>query len=287
MKNIALISLLASLMYWTACRETGQKDLCACNLSEQQDANDCPIAALGDSIVICKKGSIRFGASVSGDYSWLAYMKSKHSGAEGKLRHCRSGKELIEDPWIGTPDNKRRNYRGKKIYVKILREVDVYDHEKEKWAGTFSLPVYRRVVFAKEDSVYVSDKAFIFKPPHQKASAFQSAIAQYQKQKQKKEELFAAKVYNRERLARLDKSTINKLFVSAVNGSEEAQNILLRLPDEFAEYLATNTYIERILMDKIQIYKRYMAALEEGQAREYLDMSKFLYFQKKNPATRP
>lgn len=243
-----------------ACNAQKPEGPCHCNMTAEEMAKFCPITALGDSIVVCKTGTIRV-AGLRESASWTEYMRSEYFGGEGKLVYCKSGKAVFNPTF-----DKILNYNEGAIQVDLRQEFDVYDPINMQWVEKIALPVYRKIIFARNDCIQISTDSLIFKPPFQNEEGIKRAIIAYEEQKARSPQYLTAGV-------------IRKLFAASINGDEEATAIFLRLSSEYADFLKQKTWLREQLSDKEAILRQYNQYLEAGGEKSYFDLKIFPYFE--------
>ena len=68
---------------------------CGCVLTDEQMIMQCPIDAIGDSVIICKVGTNSVIGSNRPPMTWPEFIASEYHGGEGLLVDCKTGKPLL------------------------------------------------------------------------------------------------------------------------------------------------------------------------------------------------
>ncbi|MFK7971402.1 MAG: hypothetical protein AB8F95_13615 [Bacteroidia bacterium] len=263
MKPILYLLIYSLLIMISACADEDKQGPCDCKLSEDDMRRMCPISAVGDSIVICKSGSIRIAGNPE-SMSWQAYMESEYTGGVGIIAYCASGEKVFEAPL-----KYKLNYLDKTVLVDVQFEFDVFDPINKQWVEKLEMPVYQKRIWAKDGAIQVTGDSFILKPPFQDEEAIEQALQAYHAERERYKEYVSL-------------GAIKKLFSAALNGSEEAAKLLSSLDLEYPDYFKEHEWLYTLLLDRKKALKQYQDYLKAGGEKAFFDMKYFLYFQ--NPA---
>ncbi len=281
MKNYVVILLLGLLL--ATCRsgnyhsKTSSMDtVYHCNLTNEQMLQACPIDAVGDSIIICKQGTMNVIGSGKGAMTWTEYLASKYSGGEGQVMECKTGKPLLYDFYVSP----LLTYKDKKLLVDKRLSFEIYDPVTRQWLDQIELPVWRCIISARRSKLNISTDSLIFKPAFHDRYAFASADSTYKTEMNRTDHY----LYMR---------TTNRLLACALCGDTLSERRLLTLENEFTSYFENSPDSKKYFTEKIAVYKAYKNYLSNGGKRSYFDLSVFPYFynqmKKKNknlPPTR-
>lgn len=267
--------LMASCNNRNGAATTGTMDtVYGCKLTNEQMIRDCPIDAMGDSVIICKQGTMNVAGSGKGAMTWTEYLASKYSGAEGRVMECKTGKPLFHDLYTAP----LLTYKNKKLLVDKRMSFDIYDPVTHRWLEQIELPVWRSTISAKGSSLNISPDSLIFKPPFHDRKAFASADTTCQAEMKRTDHY----LYMR---------TANQLLACALCGDTLSERRLLHLENDFASYFAKYPDLKKYLDEKLLLYKAYKNYVDKGGKRSYFDLSVFPYFynqlKKLNPQLPP
>ncbi len=266
MKNCLVI--LLSVLVLASCNNGNEYVVTAtmdtvyhCNLTTEQMLRACPVDAVGDSVVICKQGTMNVIGSGKGAMTWTDYLASKYSGGEGQVMECKTGKPLFHDLYVSP----LLTYKDKKLLVDKRMAFEIYDPVYRKWLDQIELPVWRCIISANRSNLIISADSLIFKPPFQDRSAFASADSTYKTEMNRTDHY----LYMR---------TANRLLACALCGDALSERRLLTLENDFSGYFANNPDSKKYLTEKLAVYTAYKNYLSQGGKRSYFDLSVFPYF---------
>ncbi len=232
-----------------------------CNLTSEEMITACPIDAVGDSIVICKQGTMDVMGSGRGAMTWTEYLASKYSGAEGEVMECKTGKPLFHDFYVSP----LLTYKDKKLIVDKRVAFEIYDPVSRLWLDQIELPVWRCIISASQSKIKISTDSLIFKPAFHDRYAFASADSTYKTEMNRTDHYLYMQMANR-------------LLACALCGDTLSERRLLSLENEFASYFANNSDSKKYLDEKLAVFKAYKNYLSSGGKRSYFDLSIFPYF---------
>ncbi|MBS1511914.1 MAG: hypothetical protein JST86_13790 [Bacteroidetes bacterium] len=241
---------------------------CGCKLNTQEMILQCPVKAVGDSVVICKVGTISVAGSKKETMTWPEYMASKYMGAEGSLTNCKTGKQLFNNLMA----NRILTYRDKQVWVDRRISIDIYEPLTNTWSENIELPAWRNIVYASKNEIFVKPDTLIFKPPFINPSGFKSADSVYRAQSKQ------TFLYSR---------TVNRLLACALCGDTVSERRLLNLEKDFPAYFSGHAETKLIVDEKINLLLSYQLFLKNGGKRVYFDLSVFPYYLKQmKPGTK-
>ncbi len=240
---------------------------CGCVLSDEEMITLCPVDALGDSILICKVGTNSVIGSGRPPMNWTEFIKSEYSGGEGILVNCKTGDTLFPGLY-----NRVISYRNKSLIVDERIPFDVYDKQKSAWVN-IDIPVRRNIVYAFKGEIRISKDSFILKPPFQDKKVFAAISYEYEKEEQSTTHYMISNLPGR-------------LLTCAMNGDTVSANRLMNFQNRFSEYFSQNEVTKKILERNQRLYVAYSDYLAKGGNREYIDLSKFVYFKNGIPGKK-
>ncbi|MEM7162427.1 MAG: hypothetical protein AAF487_08275 [Bacteroidota bacterium] len=232
---------------------------CGCNLTEKEMLNKLPIAAMGDSLVICKLGTTKIIGSGLGYITWLEALQSKYNGGEGQVYNCVTN-ENFKRKFL----KRKLEYKDKSLFMYYRFPVNVYDTINKVWVD-LDIETYMQKIYAKKDSIFYSDVKLAFKPPFHTQEAFDSALEEYELESGRKNHYLISR-------------TVKRLFVSAINGDQKAREKFLEIPIEFKDYYDHHEDAAQRYDVYSQLLTDYEHFLSEGGEREYYDLTIFPYF---------
>lgn len=231
-----------------------------CNLTMEQMLETCPVAAVGDCVIICKPGTI-YVAGGPGTMNWADYMASKYSGAEGPVMECKSGKPIFKDLHVAP----LLTYRDDILIVDKQLSFEIFDPETRSWIYGIELPVWRTVISASRGKLFISPDSLIFRPPPLNRLAFASADSTYRIEMNRTDHY----MYMR---------TVDRLLGCALCGDTLSEKRLLKIEKELAGYFANNPDSKKYFNEKMAVFLAYKNYLSKGGKPGYFDLSVFPYF---------
>jgi hypothetical protein len=243
-------------------KETDPSKTCSCLLSDEEMITFCPVDAIGDSVVICKVGTIYVAGSGRDAMTWPEYIASKYKGGEGQVIDCKTGKGLFQYPL-----SPRLSYMNRQLLVDRRLSFDVYDPAEGKWIEGMELPAWRTIVYAENGKIKLSADTLIFKPPMHDRHAFASADSEYIAEMKRTDHYLFLR-------------TVNRLLVCALSGDSVSHKRLLTIEKDLADFLSTHPEYKKYLDEKTGLYNAYLSFLKSGGKKEYFDLTIFPYFEK-------
>jgi hypothetical protein len=243
-------------------KESDPSKTCSCLLSDEEMITFCPVDAIGDSVVICKVGTIYVAGSGRDAMTWPEYIASKYKGGEGQVIDCKTGKGLFQYPL-----SPRLSYKNRQLLVDKRMDFDVYDQAEGNWIEGMELPAWRTTVYAANGIIKVSADSLIFKPPYHGPDAFASAAKEYDAEMKRTDHYLFLR-------------TVNRLLVCALSGDSVSHKRLLTIEKDLADFLSTHPEYKKYLDEKTGLYNAYLSFLKSGGKKEYFDLTIFPYFEK-------
>jgi hypothetical protein len=235
---------------------------CDCALSEKSMIELCPVDAIGDSVVICKVGTITVIDTMTVSLSWTAYIKSRFHGGEGTLVDCKTGENLLKDDY-----NIQLSYFDKKLVVDKKRKISVYDGVNRDWSR-LDLPAYRQTIYAKNGKLYRSTDSLIFRPAPPDKKAFAQVYAEYQNF-----------IVDKGQYGGMG-TMVNKLVSTALSGDKFSISKLVTLKADFADYFDNHPEDAVGIGEDLKLYADYSNYLKGGRRVKYFDLTIFPRFKK-------
>ncbi|MFK8045197.1 MAG: hypothetical protein AB8B72_06865 [Crocinitomicaceae bacterium] len=229
---------------------------CGCHLSEQEMIYKLPIVAIRDSIKICKIGTVNIGA---GPITWLEYLQLIDSdGLEGQIYNCNINEDF-EQKFL----SRNLLYKDKSLFIYYRLPMDVYFLEYNRWF-TLDVETYSQKIYAENDSIFYSEINLDFTPPFQSQQAIDSTL--------KYCNLESSNV-NRVEL----KKTVDRLFISAINGSENARKKFFSIPDKLKSYFNDNPESLDYYNKYLKLLNQYENYIEKGGEVNYSSPSDYVF----------
>ena len=222
----------------------------------------CPVDAIGDSIVICKVGTVSVPGSELGTMNWTQFIQSIYNGGEGELIYCKTGEKIMD-----RLPSRELSLKNNKLLVDERFDMQVYDSINNVWLERVDIPCYRKTVYAMAGEIKVSADSMILKPPRHSKKAFASAAKNYEEERARTDHYL------------IDR-TIDRLLSCAVCGDTLSASRLQNLGKDFAAYFSSSEFETKRLAQRLKLYHDYQQYLANGGKRVYFDMSIFPYFKK-------
>jgi hypothetical protein len=244
-----------------AAKKKKQVSPCGCQLTDEQELNTCPVKAVGDSVVICKVGTITVLGSEGGTMAWPEYIASKFSGAEGPLVDCETGKPIFSNVYTSP----LLTYKKNQIWVDKRLPFEIYDPATRQWIDQIELPVWRNKITARQGKLIVSPDSLIFRPPFHDRLGYTSADSAYIAEMKRTDHY----LYMR---------TANRLLACALCGDTLSERRLLNFETDLADYFTQHPESRKYLAEKMNVFIAYKEYLKKGGKRTYFDLSIYPYF---------
>lgn len=223
----------------------------------------CPVDAIGDSIIICKVGTNNVAGSGMGPMTWTEYMSSIYTGGEGTLVDCKTGKPLFKQ--LHTPVISLKN---KQLVIDERLGIEVYDAPADKWVN-IELPFWRKRVYAMNGELKITADSMVFKPPFHGPKAFASVSKEYEAELKKTDHYMIT-------------NTVYRLLTCSMCGDAISKQRLLNIEQDFAGYYKDHDDSKELLDKALVLYHAYDDYLQRGGKRTYFDLNIFPYFQKQS-----
>lgn len=261
------IVIVLTAVFILSCQNKGNelppkphKNACGCTLTDEEMITKLPITAKGDSIVICKVGTISVPGSDLGTMNWLQYLQSEYNGGEGDIYDC-----VTNQPMKSLYPSRILKYKDKKLVLDYRFPMDVYDAHNKTWLD-LEIPVYRQTIYAKNNRIYYSTVTVNFDIPQQKQAAFAAADEAYQKESQQPYHYMISGV-------------VKKLFTAALNGDKVSKTRFENITKDFEAYYKDHADSYKIYQQYRKLYDDYNQYLAQGGKVNYYDLSVFPYFK--------
>lgn len=235
---------------------------CGCILTKEQMIMQCPVDALGDSVTICKVGTNNVIGSNRPPMTWQQYVESEYFGGEGLLVDCKTGKPLFSN--LKSP---KISYKNKQLIVDERFGFDVYDAERKEWIN-IEIPLWRKRVMAVKNELHILPDSLVLKPLFNGKDAVAKVAEEYATEKKQPNHYMVT-------------NTVSRLLACALSGDTASAAKLLHIQHDFPEYYASHEDSQKLLDERIGIFKTYQSYLAGGGKREYYDLTEFPYFKNK------
>lgn len=262
------IGYLSIIGLWMACKSQPQKPVakpykspCGCVISDEKMIMQCPIDAVGDSVAICKVGTNNVIGSKRPPMTWHEYIESEYFGGEGTVVDCKTGEAVLKD--VKSPI---LSYKNKQLIVDTRYHFEVFDPKKKTWLD-LELPVWRKIIYARNNELKTIPDSLIFKPARQGKEAFASVDKEYADETKRSDHYLITR-------------TVYRLMSCAFCGDQLSEKRLLNILNDFADYYSKHPDSKVYYDESIRLYKAYQQYLEKGGKRKYYDLTQFVYFKK-------
>lgn len=222
-------------------------EICDCKLSDMEMTDHYPVAAIGDSLVLCKLGTLNGEHWTKGLYGLQLY------------DHIRLYNCMTDSPIVFPDHYNLISYKDKSIHLWSKRNFSLFIAKNNTWEPAFEIPVYSIKVFAKNGKISSSAKELAFTPQQYSKKALQLVDSLYQ-----------LKLNHP-----ASHSVASKLLMAAWNGDTLSARRLRNFKSTFSQYGSEKEVIELYL----ELLNNYDTLIQNGGKVNYLELPSLPIFE--------
>jgi hypothetical protein len=252
-KNTFIITAVFTLL--TICNCFSQKEntvinktktTCDCKLTDEEIENNFPVAAINDSLIICRTNKVN-------GLTWPDFLNKNKFRSDYAIFNCQTN-EYIKGRFGA---NNTFSYQDKSLVLYSGKEFMVYDTIKNRLQRV-SIDVYKEKIYAENGAVKRSKPEFILTPPKYNSKAIHDVNVQFEKKKQKPHSYYV----------------VDYLLGAALNGDRISKDRLRNFDRLFPKHDEKNNLEEALIILKdFENYKK------NGGETKFLDVSVYPIFK--------
>lgn len=222
-------------------------EICDCKLSDMEMTDHYPVAAIGDSLVLCKLGTLNTEHWTKGLYGLKLH------------DHIRLYNCMADSPIVFPDHYNLISYKDKSIHLWSNRSFSLFVAKNNTWEPSFDIPVFYIKVFAESGKISFSAKELAFTPQQYSTKALQLVDSLYQLKLNHPASHYVAP----------------KLLMAAWNGDTLSARRLRNFKSTFNQYGSEQGTIELCL----ELLNSYDTLIQNGGKVNYLERPPLTIFE--------